>query len=273
MMHSSIGTGSLAYVVGSKVMDMRTVSKDDGRRREAQVTSGRASDVNTNKLENYCDWDNSNNNNNNCTDTSYACPRESSSDSADLVSMRGSTDGAAYDSSCFIPSPKLGSEARYDTESYFDFPPLPVTDLFERSGKDEERLRSDDDAKRPSTHRKLRFEDDHVYNFQINNNVDLVMESNVSSSKDASHPSNTEIEVVHSDVRVSISQSADLDYKTEMVNRLKISDAPETPVKNATMSDGGGGAANEDRVSEWLWTLHRIGNWMHINQIFANKKQ
>ena len=31
MMHSSIGTGSLAYVVGSKVMDMRTSSKDEGR--------------------------------------------------------------------------------------------------------------------------------------------------------------------------------------------------------------------------------------------------
>ena len=38
-MHSSIGTGSLAYVVGSKVMDMRISSKDN----DTRETSRRAS--------------------------------------------------------------------------------------------------------------------------------------------------------------------------------------------------------------------------------------
>ncbi|KAK3022523.1 hypothetical protein RJ639_046739 [Escallonia herrerae] len=257
MMHSSIGTGSLAYVVGSKVMDMRTMSRDDGGR-EAEVKSERASNVNTNRIDSYCDWDN------NCTDKPYACPRESSSDSADLASVRESTDGAAYDSSCFIPSsgpyncssPNNGSEAhgsQYGSENYFDFPPLPVTDLFERSNKDKKGLRSN--GERPSTQRKLRFDDDHVYNFQINNNIELIMESNVSPNTVISRPSTSEIEMVHSDVHET-SRSSKLEFETEVVNRLRISDAPEMPIANTRTSQGG--AASEHRVSEWLWTLHRI---------------
>ncbi|KAI8012501.1 TBC1 domain family member 15 [Camellia lanceoleosa] len=258
MMHSSIGTGSLAYAVGSKVMDMRTMSKDGGRS-EPQVKSRHASD-NAKRLENYCDWDN------NCTDTPYACEGESSSDSADLVSVRGSTDSAAYDSSCFIPtsgpynchSPKLGSEAhgsQYVTESYFDFPPLPVTDLFEKNGKDGKGREFHDN--RLSTRRKLQFEDDHMHSFQINNNVDLIMESNGSSYNEVSRPINCEIEMVHSDAHDPASSwSSNLEHKTEIINELRISDVPDTPSINATTSQGG--PVSEDRVSEWLWTLHRI---------------
>ncbi|XP_028126784.1 small G protein signaling modulator 1-like isoform X1 [Camellia sinensis] len=258
MMHSSIGTGSLAYAVGSKVMDMRTMSKDGGRS-EPQVKSRHASD-NAKRLENYCDWDN------NCTDTPYACEGESSSDSADLASVRGSTDSAAYDSSCFIPtsgpynchSPKLGSEAhgsQYVTESYFDFPPLPVTDLFEKNGKDGKGREFHDN--RLSTRRKLQFEDDHMHSFQINNNVDLIMESNGSSYNDVSRPINCEIEMVHSDAHDPASSwSSNLEHKTEIINELRISDVPDTPSINATTSQGG--PVSEDRVSEWLWTLHRI---------------
>ncbi|KAF2300310.1 hypothetical protein GH714_011654 [Hevea brasiliensis] len=97
MMHSSVGTGILAYVVGSKVMDIRMSSKDEGRG-EAKVKSRQASIDTANKLGNYSVW------NNNCTETSYACERESSSDSGELVSVRGSTNSAAYDSSCFLPA-------------------------------------------------------------------------------------------------------------------------------------------------------------------------
>ncbi|KAL6976177.1 hypothetical protein U1Q18_024967 [Sarracenia purpurea var. burkii] len=251
MMHSSIGTGSLAYVVGSKVMDMRTMSKD-GERREVEVKSGCASD-NTNILENYIDWDN------NCTDTPYACERESSSDSADL-SVRESTDSAAYDSSCFIPtadpynchSPKIGSEAHGSqyTGSYFDFPPLPVTDLFEKSGMDKNGQELHDN--RLSTRRKLRFEDDRVHSFQINNNIELVIESNGSPSNDVLRPVNCEIEMVHPDVHEPVSQPNDQEYRTEIVNRLRMLDVPGPPSINAQEP------VSEDRVSEWLWTLHRI---------------
>ena len=261
MMHSSVGTGSLAYVVGSKVMDMRTLSKND-QKREAEVKSERASGDNTNKLDNYYDW------NNNCTDTSFACQRESSSDSVDLVSVRASTDSAAYDSSYLIPtsgsyncnSPKPGSEecgSQYVTGTYFDFPAMPVIDLFEKGADEKKEFEMFDD--RPSTQHTLRFEDDRMHSFQINNNVDLIMESNDSPSKSISHHINSEIEMVRSDANEPVTPSKDPGYKKEIVNRLRISDVPETPKLNSTISQGG--AVSEDKVSEWLWTLHRIGKF------------
>lgn len=259
MMHSSIGTGSLAYVVGSKVMDMRTSSKDEGRR-EAKEESRKASTDNTNNLENHCDW------NNNCTDTSYECQRESSSNSADNVSARGSTDSGAYDSSFYIPtsgpcncsSPKIGREAdgsQYVPEDCFDFPHLPVTDLFEKSGENTKSCELHDNT--ISTEHKLRFEDDRMHSFQINNNVDLIIESNGSPSGNVSLLNDSEIEMVCPDAHESIVVSNNLLDKTEMINRLRISDVPETAMINSTSQRG---QASEDRVSEWLWTLHRIGN-------------
>ncbi|XP_058004322.1 uncharacterized protein LOC131168732 isoform X2 [Hevea brasiliensis] len=255
MMHSSVGTGVLAYVVGSKVMDMRMSSKDDGKG-EAQVKSRHASIDTANKLENYSDW------NNNCTETSYACERESSSDSGELVSVRGSTDSATYDS-CFLPtsgpynsgSPERGSEAhesQYVAKSYFDFPPLPVTDLFDRGEDEEECIVHDFE---PSTQQKLRFQDDRMHSFQIDNNIDLIMELVGSPSNDVSHYNNSEIEIVHDDDHEPVSRSNNQDYEKEIVNRLRISDAPETPLLNAASQ---GGARGDDKVSEWLWTLHRI---------------
>ncbi|XP_017226927.1 uncharacterized protein LOC108202863 isoform X2 [Daucus carota subsp. sativus] len=259
MMHSSIGTGSLAYAVGSKVMDMRTMSKEDGTS-EADVSSRRASNNNNiEKIETYCDSDY------NCTDTSHACPRESSSDSVDLSDMRESTDGAPFESSCYIPSSsscncssiKPGSAEHgslFVAESYSDFPPLPVTNLFEKSSNNEKVPRSHDD--RISGRRKLRFEDDHVYNFQINNNVDLIMESKKSSSSDMQHGDQSEIEMAHPDVCESISRFSDSLYEAEIVNRLRVSGASDVADTNATTSQGG--AADEEKVSEWLWTLHQI---------------
>ena len=257
MMHSSIGTGSLAYVVGSKVMDMRTSSKDEARR-EAKEESRKASTDNTNNLENHCDW------NNNCTDTSYECQRESSSNSADNVSARGSTDSGAYDSSFYIPtsgpcncsSPKIGGEAdgsQYVPEDCFDFPHLPVTDLFEKSGENTKSCELHDNTF--STEHKLRFEDDRMHSFQINNNVDLIIESNGSPSGNVSLLNDSEIEMVCPDAHESIVVSNNLLNKTEMINRLRISDVPETAMINSTSQHG---QASEDRVSKWLWTLHRI---------------
>ncbi|KAL3506787.1 hypothetical protein ACH5RR_032169 [Cinchona calisaya] len=261
MMHSSIGTGSLAYVVGSKVMDMRTSSKDEGRR-EAEVQSRQISDADTNELVNYT------NGNNNCTDTLHECKTGSSSDSGDLVCVRGTTNGAAYESSCFLPasptsisfkcsSPKPGKEtfeSNFTSESYFDFPPLPVTNLFEKRKKDKKGCRSLDEGL--PTRRRLRFGDEHMHSFRISNNADLVVESNNSAPNDILSSSNSEIEVVSSGGRDPVSWSGNLVYETEMLNRLRISDAPETPAISADTSQGG--TFSEDRVSEWLWTLHRI---------------
>ncbi|KAL0456375.1 UNVERIFIED_CONTAM: hypothetical protein Slati_0976700 [Sesamum latifolium] len=221
MMHSSIGTGSLAYVVGSKVMDMRMSSKEDGRK-DAEVQSGRISEASTNKVDNNCVQ------NSKCTDKYYASRKESSSDFGDLVSVRGSTVDGAYDPSGLPPFPDPCNcssatdhdthEPSYEVESYLDFPPLPVTNLFEENNKDKK-----------------------VLSFPSN---------------DVSRYANSKSEILRPDVQESHSRSNNLDYEAEMLNRIRISDAPETPTKYATTSQGG--AASEDRVSEWLWTLHRI---------------
>ncbi|KAK4406269.1 GTPase-activating protein gyp7 [Sesamum angolense] len=257
MMHSSIGTGSLAYVVGSKVMDMRMSSKEDGRK-DTELQSGRILEASTNKVDNNCVQYSK------CTDKYYASRKESSSDFGDLVSVRGSTVDGAYDSSGLPPFPdpcNCSSATDHDThepsfevESYLDFPPLPVTNLFEENDKDNKVPRSHED--KCSTQCKLRYEDGHMHSFRINNNADLVVESNSFPSNDVSQYANSKSEILRPDVHESPSRSNNLDYEAEMLNRIRISDAPETPTKYATTSQGG--AASEDRVSEWLWTLHRI---------------
>jgi hypothetical protein len=46
---------------------------------------------------------------------------------------------------------------------------------------------------------------------------------------------------------------------------LRISDAPEEDLVDGTKSNGF--IADKDKVSEWLWTLHRIG--MLIFSVFT----
>ncbi|KAB2062435.1 hypothetical protein ES319_A10G151700v1 [Gossypium barbadense] len=253
-MHSSIGTGSLAYPVGSKVMDMRTPSK------EAKVECREASTDDTDKREKYSDLGN------NCSDSSYIDQRVNVSNSGDLTSVRRNADSAAYyscSSSTSVPCGPCCSKRGVDcngsdfiTECDFDFPPLPVTDLFEKS-EDEKEFDANEEVF--SAQYKLMFEDDNMHSFQINNNADLIMESNVSSSlsKNVSCRYNSEIELVtYSDDYEPVLRPNSVGYKTETVNRLSISSVPETPFVNATRSQEG--AAQEERVSEWLWTLHRI---------------
>ncbi|TYG50084.1 hypothetical protein ES288_D10G147300v1 [Gossypium darwinii] len=253
-MHSSIGTGSLAYPVGSKVMDMRTPSK------EAKVECREASTDDTDKREKYSDLGN------NCSDSLYIDQRVNVSNSGDLTSVRRNADSAAYDScssSTSVPcgpcSSKRGGDCNgsdFITECDFDFPPLPVTDLFEKS-EDEKEFDANEEVY--SAQYKLMFEDDYMHSFQINNNADLIMESNVSSSlsKNVSCRYNSEIELVtYSDDYEPVLRPNSVSYKTETVNRLSISSVPETPFVNATRSQER--AAQEERVSEWLWTLHRI---------------
>ncbi|TYI06588.1 hypothetical protein ES332_A10G168600v1 [Gossypium tomentosum] len=253
-MHSSIGTGSLAYPVGSKVMDMRTPSK------EAKVECREGSTDDTDKREKYSDLGN------NCSDSSYIDQRVNVSNSGDLTSVRRNADSAAYyscSSSTSVPCGPCSSKRGVDcngsdfiTECDFDFPPLPVTDLFEKS-EDEKEFDANEEVF--SAQYKLMFEDDNMHSFQINNNADLIMESNVSSSlsKNVSCRYNSEIELVtYSDDYEPVLRPNSVSYKTETVNRLSISSVPETPFVNATRSQEG--AAQEERVSEWLWTLHRI---------------
>ncbi|XP_073119309.1 uncharacterized protein [Henckelia pumila] len=257
MMHSSVGTGSLAYVVGSKVMDVRASSKDEGRR-DAEVQIGRISETSASKKDSNGFLDSRS------RDKSYSCCKESSSDSGDLVSMRESIMGGAYDSSGLLPSPdpcNCSPQCVYKTpgsnyadESYLDFPALPVTNLFENNKKDRKGLRLCEEN--CSSRRKLTYEDEHMHSFQISNNADLVVETDVFPASDVSLFSGARRESSHHDFHESISRSNNSEYEREMLDSLRISDAPETPISNGTTSEAQ--AASEARVSEWLWTLHRI---------------
>ncbi|KAJ7980668.1 Ypt/Rab-GAP domain of gyp1p superfamily protein, putative isoform 1 [Quillaja saponaria] len=258
MMHSSIGTGSLAYVVGSKVMDMRTPSKDD-RTIEAKVERRSASSNNTNKIVECSGRDA------NCTDTTNECLRECSSDLADISSLRETTDSAVYDSSGFTPiydpynctSPKVGREAdgsHYLTGNCFDFPTLHVTDLFERSGEDKEASMENGD--KLLMQHKYRYDDDRMDHFQISNNVHIAMESNGQEANNTSHPLESEIEIASPDVDEPDFQSSNLGNRSQMISKLRISDVPEMEILSTSPSQGR--VVNEERVSEWLWTLHRI---------------
>ncbi|KAH9606902.1 hypothetical protein KSS87_019736 [Heliosperma pusillum] len=251
-MHSSIGTGSLAYVVGSKIMDVRTYSKVDGKR-EAESEEKQASNDNSNTLNDNYDR------NNNCTDTTYTLQRDSSSDSSDIVSVRENIDSAAYDSSCLMPSPATFNfssmkfrgqppETGYPVDDYFDFPPLPVTDLFERS---------DDDGN--CTQRKMRIDDERMHSVHLFNNEELMVASNGSPTDSLRHSASSEIEMTNSQSEETHEQILHRDiqkYKHKVIDRLRISDVPEAA--ELYSSNGPRGESSEDKVSEWLWTLHRI---------------
>ncbi|XP_068662008.1 rab GTPase-activating protein 22-like [Aristolochia californica] len=231
--NSSIGTGNLAHVVGSKVMDMRTSSKENGSR-EAEGENGQPSRGATDEVEQYGDL------NNNCIDKYSICQSESSTDSHDLASVRGSIDSVVYDSFSSKPG------------AYFDFPPLPVTNLFQKSGRDE--LGDAVGDGRCSTEHTFTLVDGAMHSFQINNNVDLIMESNGSPSSDLPCASNGEIEMHSSNIEEHVLESTNLDYKTEMVDTLRISGESDTAIP----STSNGVAAGGDKVAEWLWTLHQI---------------
>ncbi|KAJ8639364.1 hypothetical protein MRB53_016058 [Persea americana] len=254
-MHSSIGTGTLAYVVGSKVMDVRTVSKDNGHH---EVDSRRSSQDMINDMDADCDLKY-------CHPESVdACQGGSSSDSTDLVSVRGSIDSVTNGSSYALPpsgpynrfsskSREEMHESQYVTESQFNFPPLPVTNLFKKNDVDD--VEGEVCDERPSTDRRLRLEDQPMHSFQIDNNVDLIMESNALPSTDFLSGSNGKNEMFNSSIEGPTKESTNLEYSTKTINRHRISDVPEAAMINATSHVA---TADEERVSEWLWTLHRI---------------
>ncbi|VYS55404.1 unnamed protein product [Arabidopsis thaliana] len=237
-MHSSVGTGSLAYVVGSKVMDMRksyrdeavTVATTDENREDAFIDNN----DNANTENHHSDWSN------NGTDTSHLHRRGSSSESVDLVSGRESPESVVYNTSSFVSASSPYGYA--SPGGYFDFPSLPVTDLFGRNSLDKIEVSTpDEDASLKS---ELRSEDEGMHNFRIDKNADLIREQRRSTP---------EIKVMHSD---SVGPSSYTGRNAEIVDGLRISDVPEMASVKDTSSRVGN--VTEDRVSEWLWTLHRI---------------
>uniref|UniRef100_A0A0D9UVP6 Rab-GAP TBC domain-containing protein n=1 Tax=Leersia perrieri TaxID=77586 RepID=A0A0D9UVP6_9ORYZ len=257
-MHPSIGTGELAYAVGSKLMDVRTMSKET---HNGEVSTSHEASQNTagDSLEdsklNY-----------GCGGTPQSQKRKSCSKSAELVGYVHN-DTSLYDSSNFImSSTEVNScskdsrdyndmgEPRYDTETFDDYPSLPVTNLFSNGGVGSNGV----DKNRCSfsvPEDRLRHRDERMHSFQINNNIDLVIESN-SCSSDVFRASNSDSAIFHSDAYKQDRWLDDNCYNREIIDSLRISDAPEADFADGTKSNSL--VDSKDRVSEWLWTLHRI---------------
>ncbi|KAK8930941.1 hypothetical protein KSP39_PZI016097 [Platanthera zijinensis] len=255
-MHSSIGTGTLAYVVGSKVMDMRTSSKYNDTK-EAMTTIAISQDT-ANTIEAYSGRNNS------FIDTSYQHKKHRSSNSIELYSFRMSTGTVARDSSCTAPPPlELNFPEEPETElddnqcavdSFYDFPSLPVTNLFEKDDTyDYDSCLLDNRLSVSKS--SFRFGDERMHSFQISNNVELIMEPNGSTNalfRANSH--GTEFFTTYMKDQTRMPKESG--YEKEEVGKPRISDGPEGA--NAEETSSNGLVVGNDRVSEWLWTLHRI---------------
>ncbi|KAG2326208.1 hypothetical protein Bca52824_008936 [Brassica carinata] len=227
-MHSSVGTGSLAYVVGSKVMDMRKSYRDESVKvattTDENIEEACIDDDHDNTENHHSDWSN------NGTDAPphVAHRRGSSSESIELVSGRDSPESVVFKTSYGFASPA----------GYFDFPTLPVTDLFGRNSLDKIEVSTPDSVIRSE-------EDEGMHHFRVGKNAELVREQ---------HKPISEIEVMHPD---SVGPSSYPGRSAEIVAAgLRISDVPE--IASVKESPSCVGNVTEDRVSEWLWTLHRI---------------
>ena len=215
-MHSSVGTGSLAYVVGSKVMDMRKSYRDESVK-VSTTEEACVDDHDDTENHNHSDWSN------NGTDAPPNVHRRgSSSESIELASGRESPESVVYKTSTPFG---FASPA-----GYYDFPSLPVTDLFGRNSLDKIEVSTPESEIRSE-------EKEGMHHFRVDKNAELVREQ---------HKLASEIEVMHSD---SVGPSS---YPGS-----RISDVPETASVKESPSRVGN--VTEDRVSEWLWTLHRIG--------------
>lgn len=235
-MHASVGTGSLAYVVGSKVMDMRRASSNVGET-EVKVDMEQASLNSTDKIESY------NGLSINSLDAPYTGKRESFSTSADHVRFRGSSDTVTCGSSL---STSPSAPDRCNSE---------LVNLFEEIEEDPKE--GDLHAEENLTKWKLNLEDDNMHIFKIKNNADLIIEpaGSPSSLNNMSVPLNSEIELVHYDANDAAVRSNNASLVTESV---RIADVPQGPAINPASSKEE--TPSNDRISEWLWTLHRIGN-------------
>ncbi|XP_006643619.1 small G protein signaling modulator 1-like isoform X2 [Oryza brachyantha] len=257
-MHPSIGTGELAYAVGSKLMDVRTMSKETHNGEEISTSHQASQNTAGNILEDS---------NYGSSGTHQSQKRKSCSKSAELVGFNVHNGTSLYNSSNFIvTSTEVNScskdsrdfndirEPRYDTETFDDYPSLPFTSLFSNGGVGSNGV-DKNHCSFSVPEDRLRHRDERMHSFQINNNIDLIIESN-SCSSDAFRASNSDSAIFHSDAYKQDRWLDDSGYNREVINSLRICDAPEADFVGETKSNSM--VASRDRVSEWLWTLHRI---------------
>ncbi|KAL6890553.1 hypothetical protein ACP4OV_008808 [Aristida adscensionis] len=260
-MHASIGTGELAYAVGSKLMDVRTFPKETDSGEEVS-TSQRDS------LHAPCSLAENPNLNYESGGTPQSQKMKSCSMSAEPVGFNVHNDSSIFESNFMVPSTAVKNcsrdsrdyddigEPRYDdSETFTDFPSLPGTNLFSNGGGGGSNGAEESHSSFSVPEDRLRSRDERMHSFQINNNIDLIIESN-SFSNDLFRASNSDSAIFHSDAYKQDRWLDDTGYGREIIDSLRISDAPEADLVDETKSSNLTG--DKDRVSEWLWTLHRI---------------
>ncbi|ONM30895.1 Ypt/Rab-GAP domain of gyp1p superfamily protein [Zea mays] len=240
-MHTSIGTGELAYAVGSKLMDVRTLPKE--------TEGGEVSTSQQAEHEVPCSLAENSNliYGSGCTTRPHK--RKICSKSAETVGFNQHNDNSRGSGDCDV----IG-EPRYDSDAFIDFPSLTGTNLVANGDGDSNGVEENPCNFLVSEHR-VRPHDEHMHSFQINNNIDLIIESNTFSN-DIFRPSSSDSAIFHSDAYKHDRWLDDTGYSEEIIDSLRISDAPESDLVDGMKSNGS--IADKDRVSEWLWTLHRI---------------
>ncbi|KAL6626534.1 hypothetical protein ACP70R_030260 [Stipagrostis hirtigluma subsp. patula] len=261
-MHASIGTGELAYAVGSKLMDVRTFSKETDSGEEVSTSQRDSQHAPCSLAENS---------NLNCGSGGTPQPqqRKSCSKSAEPVGFNVHNGSSVFVSNFTTPSTAVNNcsrdsgdyddigEPRYDSEAFTDFPSLPGTNLFSNGCGDSNGV-EESHCSFSVPEDRLRSRDERMHSFQINNNIDLIIESN-SFSHDLFRASNSDSAIFHSDAYKKdrwLDDTGPTGYSREIIDSLRISDAPEADLVDGTKSSSLVG--DKDRVSEWLWTLHRI---------------
>jgi hypothetical protein len=251
-MHTSIGTGELAYAVGSKLMDVRTLPKE--------TEGGEVSTSQQAEHEVPCSLAENSNliYGSGCTTRPHK--RKICSKSAETVGFNQHNDNSRGSGDCDV----IG-EPRYDSDAFIDFPSLTGTNLVANGDGDSNGVEENPCNFLVSEHR-VRPHDEHMHSFQINNNIDLIIESNTFSN-DIFRPSSSDSAIFHSDAYKHDRWLDDTGYSEEIIDSLRISDAPESDLVDGMKSNGS--IADKDRVSEWLWTLHRIGMFICLIHTIA----
>eukprot|EP01018_Ginkgo_biloba_P034957 Gb_35832 [translate_table: standard] len=256
MMHSSIGTGSLPHTVGSKVMDVRLMSKDSFRKDvslgDQEVKATIESSSSMLKDESFGALDASDN------------ERGSSSDSTNFGSAREHPDDTNFDSFHSMSSTYLDSSIGSDVERedngalYFGENNADFPDIFEEREKMEAGFTGlDSVSHRQSMMKSLDcnkydkegsiLQADTIHSLEtdcINSslNAELAEQEHRRKSKEAVEFGHEKFTMVQG----QFSRESESEGQLDKDGSTKIADSPK-PVEKP-----------QDRVADWLWALHRI---------------
>lgn len=268
-MHSSVGTGSLAYTVGSKLMDVRVASNDNARKRDAPI-------VETSPVGDFKEQSRGQS----VMETQHQTQGESrSSDAAAVDRETSNTCKASLRES--TDSQKMGTNSGSESENLNSIIRGERTEP-DLSGKTrQEGMLSSDDLR---LQEPLPGEVDSFATAQLEQKpgaglikkqtpvaVDEKLVEGVDSIQDkgdlekaqssvSSHPI---LSISINPVANEVEDSALRDMDAE--GQKKEDESNSNFIKSAELDSVPGPrlSGEAERITDWLWTLHRIGKYLH----------